>query len=97
MSINQYTISLNGNLVLNNQILNIRVGAMRTENLGNTNNANENNTNTVKTNEVNRGQACCGRSYNEESDFSQVNFAAFQSILDKRNELLSGVKAHRQP
>jgi hypothetical protein len=70
---------------------------MRTEQWGNTNNGNENNTKTVKANEVNKGQACCGRSYNEESDFSQVNFAAYQSILDQRNQLLSGVKAHRQP
>jgi hypothetical protein len=70
---------------------------MRTEKWGNTHNAIENNTNTVKANEVNKGQACCGRSYNEESDFSQVNFAAYQTILDQRNELLSTVKAHRQP
>jgi hypothetical protein len=70
---------------------------MRTEKWVNTHNAKENENNTEKANEVNKGQACCGRSYNEESDFSQVNFAAFQSILDKRNELLSSVKANRLP
>jgi hypothetical protein len=74
------------------------VGAMGTEKWVNTHNAKENEEKTGSANERNTGQqACCGRSYNEESDFSQVNFAAFQSILDKRNELLSGVKAYRQP
>jgi hypothetical protein len=70
---------------------------MRTEKWVNTHNAKENEKNTEKANEENKGQACCGRSYNEESDFSQVNFAAFQSILDKRNELLSSVKPNQQP
>lgn len=70
---------------------------MRTENWVNTHNAKENDQITEKANEVDKGQACCGRSYNEESDFSQVNFAAFQSILDKRNELLSSVKPNQQP
>ena len=34
----------------------------------------------------------CGRSYNEETTFSQINFQTFQNILDQRNELLSSVK-----
>lgn len=34
----------------------------------------------------------CGRTYNEETAFSQINFQTFQDILDKRNELLSSVK-----
>lgn len=71
---------------------------MRTEKWVSTHNAKENDQNNEKAKEVNKEhEACCGRSYNEESDFSQVNFAAFQSILDKRNELLSGVKAYQQP
>lgn len=71
---------------------------MGTEKWVNTHNAKEDNKNEEKANEVIKGhESCCGRSYNEESDFSQVNFAALQSILDKRNELLSGVKAYRQP
>jgi hypothetical protein len=70
---------------------------MRTEKWVETHHAKEDEKNKETSIEVNKGQACCGRSYNEESDFSQVNFAAFQSILDKRNELLSGVKANQQP
>ncbi len=34
----------------------------------------------------------CGRTYNEEASFSQINFQTFQDILDKRNELLGSVK-----
>jgi hypothetical protein len=48
-------------------------------------------------NEEHKDQACCGRTYNEQKDFSQVNFDTFQSILDKRNELLGSVKAHKMP
>jgi hypothetical protein len=71
---------------------------MKTEKWVNTPNASENNNKPSQANEVKKGQeACCGRSYNEQSDFSQVNFAAYQSILDKRNELLGSVKAHRLP
>ena len=38
-------------------------------------------------------QACCGRSYNETNDFSQVNFSAYQDILDQRNRLLGSMPA----
>ncbi|GEO06638.1 hypothetical protein AAE02nite_43020 [Adhaeribacter aerolatus] len=34
----------------------------------------------------------CGRTYDEETSFSQINFQTFQDILDKRNELLNSVK-----
>ncbi|MDB5260916.1 MAG: hypothetical protein JWQ14_197 [Adhaeribacter sp.] len=34
----------------------------------------------------------CGRTYNEETSFSQINFQTFQNILDQRNNLLSSVK-----
>ncbi len=34
----------------------------------------------------------CGRTYNEEASFSQVNFQTFQDILNQRNELLGSVK-----
>ena len=46
-------------------------------------------------NEKGTEQACCGRSYNETNDFSQVNFAAYQSILDQRNQLLGSVPGNR--
>ncbi len=36
-----------------------------------------------------------GRTYNEDVPFTQVNFSTFQSILDKRNELLNSVKSHK--
>jgi hypothetical protein len=39
-----------------------------------------------------KNSSVCGRSYNEEASFSQINFQTFQNILDKRNELLSTVK-----
>ena len=39
-----------------------------------------------------KNNSVCGRSYNEEASFSQINFQTFQNILDKRNELLSTVK-----
>lgn len=43
--------------------------------------------------DVKHEQACCGRSYNELNDFSQITtFNTYKSILDQRNELLSGVK-----
>lgn len=38
-------------------------------------------------------QACCGRSYNETNDFSQINFSTYQSILDQRNQLLGNMPA----
>lgn len=38
-------------------------------------------------------EACCGRSYNETNDFSQVNFSAYQTILDQRNQLLGNMPA----
>jgi hypothetical protein len=70
---------------------------MRTEKWANTPIAGEQIMNSIPAEEVNKGQACCGRSYKEQSDFSPTNYAALQNILDKRNELLSGVKANRLP
>jgi hypothetical protein len=70
---------------------------MRTEKWVNTPNAGEQTMNSIAAQEVNQGQAFCGRSYNEQSDFAPANYAALQNILDKRNELLSGVKANRLP
>jgi hypothetical protein len=69
---------------------------MKTEKRVNTQ-GREKDTNPVPAEEVSKGQPCCGRSYNEQSDFSQINFAVYQSILDQRNELLGSVKAHRHP
>lgn len=48
-------------------------------------------------NEVKQEPPCCGRSYNEEKDFSQINFEAFQQIIDQRNQLLSGTKPQSLP
>ena len=70
---------------------------MKTEKWIDSHNAVEKKADLFTGNEEQKDQACCGRTYNEQSDFSQVNFAAFQSILDKRNELLGSVKAHKMP
>lgn len=40
-----------------------------------------------------KDQACCGRSYDETNDFSQVNFSTYQNILDQRNRLLGNMPA----
>lgn len=37
-----------------------------------------------------------GRTYNEAVPFGAANFAAYQSILDQRNELLGSVKSSNQ-
>lgn len=39
-----------------------------------------------------KGNNVCGRTYNEETSFSQINFQTFQDILDQRNALLGSVK-----
>jgi hypothetical protein len=71
---------------------------MKKENWANTPNVEEQEMKMFPADESTANQACCGRSYNEESDFSPTNyFAALQNILDKRNELLSSVKANKQP
>jgi hypothetical protein len=42
----------------------------------------------------NEGANFCGRSYNENVPFTQVNFQTFQNILDQRNGLLNSVKSN---
>jgi hypothetical protein len=68
---------------------------MKTEKWVNTTNAVEKKTNPFQASEVNNNEACCGRTYKEQSNSAPVNFAALQSILDKRNELLGTVKPHQ--
>jgi hypothetical protein len=34
-----------------------------------------------------------GRTYNEEVPFTQTNFAVYQDILNKRNEMLNSIKS----
>jgi hypothetical protein len=70
---------------------------MKTEKRVSTTQGREKSSHPVPVEKVSKGQPCCGRTYNEESDFSQINFAVYQSILDQRNELLGSVKAHHLP
>jgi len=62
---------------------------MKTNNWVNEN-TNKNESKVTKSEEKNSN--VCGRTYNEEASFSQINFQTFQDILDKRNELLGSVK-----